>query len=175
MLTSPALAVDGFQDAKWGMSPDQVRAAVPAKACRKNLTSFEGFDELDCHQTVGGVEGAEVWYFFREEKLEQVLANLSRMNEGVPIGSNILAGLLAKYGPPDSGSVGDSACTSSRRFGPDATQVRWRNEGIDAVADDLGEFSAVHICYVEPSLAEAVEKARIDAAKTAVDKAASGL
>ena len=51
--SASAWAVDGFQDAKWGMSPDEVRAIAPENACKAKLKTIQGFDALSCKQPAG--------------------------------------------------------------------------------------------------------------------------
>jgi len=174
-------AADGFQDAKWGMSPDEVRAVLPPKACRIKLAAIGDLTQLTCLQTVAGVERTDVYYGFKDDRLEQVYANPSvDDNRGVPIARNILAGLTSKYGQPESGWDPDvrSACSiGMSQFGVPGLVASWSKQGVDLMGADMDDGSSiVHICYIEVTAAaeDAANKAKAPT-DAAAAKAASGL
>jgi hypothetical protein len=171
------MAVDGFQDAKWGMSPDQVRAVLPARTCRTNRKTVDGLDELQCVEGVGGVERASVRYYFDDLRLQQVFVDASvGDNQGVQIGRGIQLALIAKYGDPDADYTARPSVCQANTI---SATSRWPMEGIDALSGDSGDRSLVLICYYDVATAgkEAAGRAKaVDAAaKAAVDKTAGDL
>jgi hypothetical protein len=89
------LSMDGYQQSRWGMSPKQLRKAVPRVRTHEGLH----FSEV----TVAGFKGL-AGYLFVNNKLVRVGVSLAGgTQKGLPQRQQcdaILKGLSEKYGPP---------------------------------------------------------------------------
>jgi hypothetical protein len=99
-LTKPVAAkVTGWQHAKWGMTPSQVKEAYPDVSCKEG--------ELSCTLASFDVAGAtaQIVFAFADDRLASVIVAFRAVPGGV-LGllshfDDLVSRLADKYGPPD--------------------------------------------------------------------------
>lgn len=110
-LPTTAYAVDGFQDAKWGMSPEEVRAAFPEALCKKTVVKKKEGDRLSCRASMLNDPRATLDFYFVESALRRVDVD-ARVGGSAGLQA-VLDGLVTKYGQPTAIPSADGSYVES--------------------------------------------------------------
>jgi hypothetical protein len=130
LLSDPALAVDGYKAAKWGMTVDQVSKLVPAlKDCGESPQTQAANTSVLCGEIVFFGKKGQSRYGFEKGKLSEVALTFSdseSVSDPVFV-SSIGEMLVQKYGKPTY---------SDHSVAPTGTKIftdKWAVEGVNFV------------------------------------------
>lgn len=164
-LPSTAYAVDGFQGAKWGMSPEEVRAAFPEALCKSRMKRLEDGERLSCRGNVLDDANASLKFTFIDGALRRVDAEAKVAGRaGLQA---VIDGLLVKYGEP---------IVTTTTF-PGTTYVRrtWPKEKLTFNYYVAERVSEAILCYEDATYIGAQDADRHESATDAATRAADEL